>query len=154
MSETPEECEIGVVHRDLCPENLVRGREGRLFCVDNGSLSIGAIAEDLCRVWYRWPMKSDERQAFAEGYSAFGDPTAFCQPSTFWMVAVVDQLSARALEVFNASRSDRVGTTQFTSFVDSLCLREKLTIGRTVFAGSNARGLPSAKRHRRDARPP
>ncbi len=102
MSDLPEKIDIGVVHRDLCPENLLQDGRHRLFCVDNGSLCVGAIAEDLCRVWYRWPMSKQERQAFAEGYSSFGDPAAFCQPSAFWMVAVVTN-SARVRLVHSGS---------------------------------------------------
>jgi thiamine kinase-like enzyme len=92
----PPTATLGVVHRDLCPENLLEDAGGRLVSVDNGSLTIGTIAEDLCRVWYRWPMDSEERQAFADGYEHYGDADGFRRPSAFWvMVVLIDSARAR-----------------------------------------------------------
>ena len=88
-SDRPDRLSLGIVHRDLCPENLVQDAHGRLFWVDNGSLVVGAIEEDLCRVWYRWPMGLAEQQAFADGYRRYRDARGFCQPSRFWAIVVV-----------------------------------------------------------------
>jgi Ser/Thr protein kinase RdoA (MazF antagonist) len=87
--EMPKAQRLGIVHRDMCPENLVRDAYGRLFVVDNETLTIGSIEEDLCRVWYRWPMTATEREAFAGGYAEVSDPAAFENPALFWRIVVV-----------------------------------------------------------------
>jgi aminoglycoside phosphotransferase (APT) family kinase protein len=95
MSHLPARATLGVVHRDLCPENLIRDAQHRLVSVDNGSLTIGTIEEDLCRVWYRWPMTADERAAFIDGYQEYRDAEGLSQPPVFWVVVVIVN-SARA----------------------------------------------------------
>ena len=89
MTEQPSDLATSVVHRDLCPENLVRDDNGKLFSIDNGSMVVGSIEEDLCRVWYRWPMNTEEQQAFAQGYRKHGDPSGMVQPSLFWRIVVI-----------------------------------------------------------------
>jgi hypothetical protein len=89
LQHAPTRQQLGVVNRDVCPENLVVNAQGRLFLVDNGSLTVGSVEEDLCRTWYRWPMLVDERQAFSAGYREFGDPAGLTNPSIFWRVVVV-----------------------------------------------------------------
>jgi hypothetical protein len=80
--------EIGIVHRDWCPENLVERPDGELVSVDNGSLTIGAIDEDLARVWHRWPMTDGEREVFLDGYRLHREAPAFGRPTVFWAVVV------------------------------------------------------------------
>lgn len=94
--QTPLLAEVafGVVHRDLCPENLVVEAGGRLLSADNGSLTIGAIEEGPSRVGCRRPMDAAERQAFAEGYGAHADPAPFLHPRRFRIIAVLSN-SAR-----------------------------------------------------------
>jgi hypothetical protein len=89
LEHAPATQQLGIVNRDVCPENLVVDAQGDLFLVDNGSLTVGCVEEDLCRTWYRWPMSVDERQAFAAGYRELGNPAAFENPSMFWRVVVV-----------------------------------------------------------------
>jgi hypothetical protein len=95
MAHLPATLTLGIVHRDLCPENLITDARGRLISVDNGSMTIGAIDEDLCRVWYRWPMTAGERKAFVTGYEEYRSADGFGQPSLFWVVVVIVN-SARA----------------------------------------------------------
>lgn len=90
-----EAATIGVVHRDLCPENLVLRSDGQLVSVDNGSLTIGSIAEDLARLRYRWPMSAGELDAFCAGYEEFRSADGLRGVPWFWHVIVLVN-SARA----------------------------------------------------------
>lgn len=90
-AHTPTEVRTGIVHRDLCPDNIVVDAGGALRWVDAGTLTVGAIDEDLCRVWYRWPMLAAHREAFIEGYAEAGpgDATMLRRPSEFWLIVVL-----------------------------------------------------------------
>jgi thiamine kinase-like enzyme len=62
----------GVIHRDLCPENMVRQPSGALCVIDVESAGIGARAYDLARTWYRWPMTPEHRAALFTAYADHG----------------------------------------------------------------------------------
>jgi len=85
----PATVRIGTIHRDLCPENLIADTSRRLISVDNGSVSVGSMEYDLCRVWYRWPMTPRDRAVFNEGYRELGDAGDVGAPSLFWAIAVI-----------------------------------------------------------------
>lgn len=89
VSSRPVATPIGIVHRDLCPENLLLDTRGRLVSVDNASMAIGAIEYDLARVWYRWPMTEDERASFNAGYQEHHAARGAGEPSLFWAIVVV-----------------------------------------------------------------
>lgn len=94
-SQRPAIAPLGIVHRDLCPENLIVDARGRLRSIDSGSATVGVIDEDLCRVWYRWPMTPEERALFVEGYQEERGSADIREPSTFWAIVVLVN-SARA----------------------------------------------------------
>ncbi len=85
----PATVRTGTIHRDLCPENLIADTSRRLISVDNGSMSVGSIEYDLCRVWYRWPMTARERAVFNEGYRELGEGGDVGAPSVFWALVVI-----------------------------------------------------------------
>ncbi|MBL8990639.1 MAG: aminoglycoside phosphotransferase family protein [Phycisphaerae bacterium] len=89
MADRPETLTIGLVHRDLCPENIVRDAEDRLWVVDNALLSVGAIEEDAARVWWRWPMTARQREAFLRGYNHSERAPWFERPNAFWRASVI-----------------------------------------------------------------
>lgn len=89
MSDFPKALTIGLVHRDLCPENIVRDGEGRLWVVDNALLTVGSLEEDAARVWWRWPMTPPQRGAFLRGYNHPARACWFELPSPFWRASVI-----------------------------------------------------------------
>lgn len=89
MSDQPDDVPMGIVHRDLCPANLLVNTKGRLVSVDNGTMTLGALDHDLYRVWYRWPMTPLERAAFNRGYREHRDAGIPERPSRFWATAVI-----------------------------------------------------------------
>jgi thiamine kinase-like enzyme len=58
----------GLVHTDLCPENMIEDERRALHVVDNDSIDVHVPAFDLARTWLRWPMSATERTAFEQGY--------------------------------------------------------------------------------------
>lgn len=109
MAHVPATVAMGLVHRDLCPENLIVEASGRLVSVDNAAVTIGAIAYDLARVWYRWPMSPDEQSAFNAGYREFRGGDALRTPSVFWAIVVVVNSARVRLGVSAAAAASALG---------------------------------------------
>ncbi len=89
----PGEAEYGLIHRDLCPENIVIDVKGKLFCVDNATARGGAPDEDLARTCYRWPLDARSSDVFLTAYGAFRDPRRFLEHRRFWMIAALSHAS-------------------------------------------------------------
>ena len=85
----PALAHIGVVHGDVCPENLVVDPHGRLWLVDNDSLTVRAMEYDLARIWYRWPMTRAGCEAFVDGYGDSAALAAYHQHVVHWAVVVL-----------------------------------------------------------------
>jgi Ser/Thr protein kinase RdoA (MazF antagonist) len=79
----------GIIVGDLCPDNIVRDRDGRLHVVDVESLTIGPTAYDLARTWYRWPMTTAETAAFLHGYAEHADPSDYLAHFPHWAVVAL-----------------------------------------------------------------
>ncbi len=79
----------GIVHRDLCADNLVVRASGKLCPVNNETLAVNAYAYDLGRTWYRWPMRPDQRAAYFEGYRRYRSPADFWAHSRYWTTLVL-----------------------------------------------------------------
>ena len=79
----------GVVHRDLCPENIVRRPSGALCVIDLESAAIGACAYDLARTWYRWPMAPEHRAALFTAYADHGGVAPEWRHFPFWALCAV-----------------------------------------------------------------
>lgn len=95
----------GILHRDLCPENIVVDAAGRLFAVDNAAVRVGAPEEDLARTLYRWPMPAAAEAVFLDAYRAFRDPAGFLAHRAFWMIAVLAH-AARVRRTHGYARAD------------------------------------------------
>jgi aminoglycoside phosphotransferase (APT) family kinase protein len=89
LAHAPGEIELGLVHRDICPENIVVDREGRLRCVDNVTARVGAPDEDLARTCYRWPLDGRALGEFLAAYRPHRDPGPFLLHRRFWMIAAL-----------------------------------------------------------------
>lgn len=85
----PRSCDTGIVHRDLCPENLVLRSDGGVSSIDNESICLGAHDFDLARTWYRWPMERAERRLYLDTYALRRDIGPFVAHFPFWAVAVL-----------------------------------------------------------------
>ncbi|MCK6461226.1 MAG: aminoglycoside phosphotransferase family protein [Planctomycetes bacterium] len=93
LSDAPATTDLGVVHRDICPENIVLAPDGRLRCVDNVTARAGAPDEDLARTCYRWPLEGRVLDVFLEAYRPHRDPGAFLRHRRFWMIAALSHAS-------------------------------------------------------------
>ncbi len=85
----PRVAATSVIHKDLCPENLVVDSHGMLRAVDNEWMTIGPTGFDLARTWYRWPMPARMWRTFLSVYARFADPGPALEHFTFWRIAVV-----------------------------------------------------------------
>lgn len=87
---------VGLLHTDLHPANLVEVHP-RLVFVDNGSWSIGPIAYDLARAWWRWPIDEEAREDWYQSYRASASwPLPAPEELHFWrVVAAVGSLHYR-----------------------------------------------------------
>jgi Ser/Thr protein kinase RdoA (MazF antagonist) len=93
----PMRAATGLVHVDFCAENLILAAPGRLACVDNATLTTGALDGDLARTWYRWPLDAAGRQAFLAGYEAHRGAGGFLAHAAFWALhALAISLAFRA----------------------------------------------------------
>jgi hypothetical protein len=73
-THAPARAPTGIIHRDLCAENLVRRACGALCVVDIETLTLGCYDYDLARTWYRWPLPAEQRVGFFETYAAAHAP--------------------------------------------------------------------------------
>jgi hypothetical protein len=85
----PARAMTGIIHGDLCAENLIVEPRGRLFVVDNETLQVGALDYDLARTWYRWPMRLDEWRDYREAYSEQRNSADFEAHFPYWAVLVL-----------------------------------------------------------------
>jgi hypothetical protein len=116
----------GIIHRDFCAENLVRGPDGRISVIDNEGLAVGPPAYDLGRVWYRWPMPRAAWGLFLETYAARRARVVSDSLLIVWKIAA----TARSAALRLASDPGR--------------LREPLTRLRELSEALEAAGSPTA----------
>jgi hypothetical protein len=95
----------GVIHKDLCPENLVIDPQGIVRAVDNEWMTIGPTGFDLARTWYRWPMPEPAWRHYLSTYACLYDPEPALAHFTFWRIAVVSK-SARVRVTLRTGGAD------------------------------------------------
>ena len=94
QSTAPSDPPRGLVHCDFCPENLVVDRAGALQMIDNENLTVDALAFDLARTCYRWPLDADYAQFFWAGYRTMCDPVSFFDHGDYWMIQALSEAAA------------------------------------------------------------
>lgn len=85
----PRTARAGIIHTDLCAENLVVDPDGMVRAVDNEALRIGPTGFDLARVWYRWPMSASAWATYVSAYARLADPEPALAHFAFWQLAAV-----------------------------------------------------------------
>ena len=94
QSTAPSDPPRGLVHCDFCPENLVVDRVGALQMIDNENLTVDALAFDLARTCYRWPLDAGYAQFFWAGYRTMCDPVSFFDHGDHWMIQALSEAAA------------------------------------------------------------
>ncbi len=87
----PESCSVGLVHGDLCGENLIVNSVGKPVAIDFETLSVDALDFDLARTWYRWPVSRRQREAYLEGYRQHRPTERFEEHFLFWAIRATVQ---------------------------------------------------------------
>jgi aminoglycoside phosphotransferase (APT) family kinase protein len=103
-AQPPDALAYGFVHGDLAPENIVVGPGGPIL-VDNTTLSVAALDEDLARTWYRWPMRPPHRTAFVEAYARHRAIDRFRRHFDFWMILALAEAACYRFEAAPRSAS-------------------------------------------------
>jgi Ser/Thr protein kinase RdoA (MazF antagonist) len=95
----PRAVEVGMCHGDLCAENIVVDRDGRVVVVDNDNLAVDAWGYDIARTWYRWPMTEAERRQYMAGYGRADHLAAVDAHFIHWVVVVLVEAAAYRVRV-------------------------------------------------------
>ncbi|CAK0742064.1 putative Aminoglycoside phosphotransferase family protein [Gammaproteobacteria bacterium] len=85
----PKEALHGLVHTDFCGENMLITAEGRLVVVDNEHATLGPLAMDMARAWYRWGLRDQAWDWFRAGYTAGGGNEEAFAHTLFWRIVSV-----------------------------------------------------------------
>lgn len=80
----------GLVHSDICPQNLVVRPDGTVVSIDNERLGRGFFEADLARTWYRWPMSARTWIRFEGSYRAGRSPVGLKEQHA-WRVLVMSR---------------------------------------------------------------
>lgn len=85
----PLTTDFGITHRDMCGENLIRKKDGKIVLIDHESMRFGPLDQDLARTCHRWELTCDALVDFLNGYSQYRNIEAFKQSFYFWIVLVL-----------------------------------------------------------------
>jgi Ser/Thr protein kinase RdoA (MazF antagonist) len=90
VQEAPLHYEVGMIHKDLSPDNVVlKPSLGKIYVIDNETLGLGPYDFDLARTWHRWPMNPIQREAFYYGYEKYRCLDSFHRNFLFWAIAAL-----------------------------------------------------------------
>lgn len=101
----PQRCMRGLTHRDFCGTNLVLC-EGTIVAIDNVTMKVSALDEDLARTWYRWPLGEGEWSTFLRGYSETRDIDSYLTHERFWRAIALTHAAAVRLRVVGIAEAE------------------------------------------------
>jgi thiamine kinase-like enzyme len=84
--DIPVDLEMGIIHTDLHPGNMVVTPDGKIVVIDNEHLDIGPLDYDVARTWSRWPMNGSQRKVFRTNYEEFRSFEPFLTHERFWAI--------------------------------------------------------------------
>jgi tRNA A-37 threonylcarbamoyl transferase component Bud32 len=87
--QAPTSCEYGISHRDLCGENLIIQKNGKLVLIDHESMRFGPLNQDVARTCHRWYLCGSNLRDFLSGYSLHRKLQSFEKNFFFWISLVV-----------------------------------------------------------------
>jgi hypothetical protein len=87
-----------LTHQDFCGANLVL-KGGAIVAIDNVTMKVSALDEDLARTWYRWPLGESEWRTFLRGYSEKRDVDSYLSHERFWRALTLIHAAAVRLRV-------------------------------------------------------
>jgi len=85
----PMKVEVGVIHTDFHPRNMVINQGGEIWIVDNEDIRLGVLDYDIARCWRQWPMTCAQREVFCTAYSKFRSLDAFIAHQIFWTICTL-----------------------------------------------------------------
>jgi Ser/Thr protein kinase RdoA (MazF antagonist) len=94
----PGQAIFGLAHTDLCGENMVVDRAGRLRVVDNERVGVDALGFDVARTWYRWALGGPAWERLRSTYAARVPFTEPLERFDFWSVVAVVHSAALRLQ--------------------------------------------------------
>lgn len=86
LAHQPQGAEIGPIHTDFHPRNMVMDKGGTFWIVDNEDLRLGVLDYDVARTWRQWPMTPVQRAAFCDVYGRLRNLESFLSKQVFWAI--------------------------------------------------------------------
>ena len=82
----PKDFELGVIHTDFHPQNMIRCPNDEIWTIDNEGIRIGVLDFDLGRCLTRWSMTPTQRKTFFHAYSEVRSLAHFLEHQKFWAI--------------------------------------------------------------------
>ncbi len=89
LNNKPLKLEVGLIHTDIHPRNMIMAEGGEIWIVDNEGLRLGAVDYDIARSWRQWPMSPRQRDVFSSAYGQLRAMDAFLEHQEFWAICTL-----------------------------------------------------------------
>ena len=89
MNNMPPGLEIGIIHTDFHPQNMIMKQDDEIWIIDNEGISLGALDFDIARCWLHWPMTRQQRNIFCNTYREFRNLDTFLAHQRFWSICTL-----------------------------------------------------------------
>jgi phosphotransferase family enzyme len=114
---------LAMCHGDLCAENIVIARDGRVVVVDNDSLAVDALGYDFARTWYRWPMADADRRRYMTGYGSAAHLAEVHEYFIHWAITVLVEAAAFRVRIGVDGAERALGTLRMALHDPGQCAR-------------------------------